>query len=62
MDGVEKAPRMLEIVKSFHNDMKAEVRGGDSLSNNFEVKNGLQQDCTLALTLFNIFFSAVVVS
>ena len=34
-------PRMLVIVKSFHTGMKAEVRVGDSLSDNFEVKNGL---------------------
>ena len=56
------SPRMLGIVKSFHDGMKAEVRIGDSLSDNFEVKNGLRQGCALAPTLFNIFFGAVVVS
>ena len=55
-------PRMLKIVKSFHVGMQAEVRVGASLSGSFEVKNGLRQGCTLAPTLFNIYFSAVVAS
>ena len=37
-----------------------EVRVGASLSGSFEVRNGLRQGCTLAPTLFNIYFSAVV--
>ena len=48
---------MLSVVKSFHEGMNAEVRVGGSLS---EVRNGLRQWCTLAPTLFNIYFIAVV--
>ena len=55
-------PRKLRIVKSFHEGMEAEVRVGASLSEVFEVRNGLRQGCTLAPTLFNIYFSAVVAS
>ena len=55
-------PRMLRIVNSFHEGMEAEVRVGASLSEGFEVRNGLRQGCTLAPTLFNIYFSAVVAS
>lgn len=51
---------MLSIIQSFHQNMNAEVRVGSELSDVFEVKNGLRQGCTLAPTLFNIYFSAVV--
>lgn len=35
-------PRMLRIVKSFHEGMEAEVRVGATLSEGFEVRNGLR--------------------
>ena len=53
-------PRMLKIVKSFYEGMHAEVRVGSQITENFEVRNGLRQECTLASTLFNIYISAVV--
>ena len=53
-------PTMLNIIQSFHQDMKAEVRVGSELSDGFEAKNGLGQECTLAPTLFNIYFGAMV--
>lgn len=53
-------PRLLQIVKSFHEGMHAEVRVGSSTTESFEVRNGLRQGCTLAPTLFNIYISAVV--
>jgi len=52
-------PRVLNIVRSFQEGMKAEVRVGTALSERFEVRNGLRQGCTLAPTLFNLYFSAV---
>ena len=55
-------PRMLCVVRSLHQGMQAEVRVGSSLSESFEVRNGLRQGCILAPTLFNIYFSAVVAS
>jgi len=51
---------MLKIVRSFHEGMLAVVKVGGSVSECFEVKYGLQQGCTLAPTLFNLYFSAVV--
>ena len=51
---------MLSIIKSFHEGMHAEVRIGEAVTNSFEVRNGVRQDCTMALTLFNIYFSAMV--
>ena len=41
--------------------MHAEVRVGSTVTDRFEVRNGLRQGCTLAPTLFNIYFSAMVV-
>ena len=55
-------PRMLRIVKSFHEGMEAEVRVGTTLSDSFEERNGLRQGCTLAPTLFKLYFRAVVMS
>ena len=52
--------RMLGIIQSFHQDMNAEVRVGSAMSESLEVKNGLRQGCTLAPTLFNMYFSAMV--
>ena len=52
--------KMLNVVKSFHEGMHAEVRVGSTVTDRFEVRNGLWQRCTLAPTLFNIYFSAMV--
>ena len=49
---------MLRIVKPLHEGMQVEVRVGASLSDSFEVWNGLCQGCTQAPALFNIYFSA----
>ena len=40
--------------------MNAEVRVGSTLTERFEVRCGLWQECTLATILFNIYFSAMV--
>ena len=53
-------PRMLAVVKSFHEGMHAEVRIGSDTTEKFEVRNGLRQGCTIAPLLFNIYFSGVV--
>ena len=52
--------KMLNVVKSFHEGMHSEVRVGSTVTDRFEDRNGLQQGCTLAPTLFNIYFSAMV--
>ena len=51
-------PRMLSIVRLFHEGMHAEVKvGPTATTESFEVRNGLRQGCTLAR---NIYFSAMV--
>ena len=52
--------KMLNVAKSFHEGMHAEVRVGLTVTERFEVQNGLQQGCTLAPTLLNIYFNAMV--
>ena len=53
-------PNMLNIIKSFHNGMKATIKIGSTQSESFSVCNGLRQGCTLAPTLFNLYFNAVM--
>ena len=53
-------PTMLSIIKSFHDGMQAEIRVGDTTTDRIEVQNGLRQGWTLAPSVFNIYFSAVV--
>ena len=52
-------PKMLNVVKSFHDGTHAEVRVGSATTKKFEVKNGLLQGCTLA-PMFNTYFSGMV--
>ena len=42
--------KILNVVKSFHEGMHAEVRVGSTVTDRFEVWNGLRQGCTLAPT------------
>ena len=50
---------MVEIVQSFHSDMKARVRLEGELLEEIEVNNGLRQGCTMASSLFNLYACAV---
>ena len=56
--GVHVSSRMLDIIRSFHEGMYAGVRVGSTVSDRIEVRNGLRQRCTMAPTLFNIYFNA----
>ena len=40
--------------------MEAKVRVRDTVTDEFEVRNGLWQGCTMAPTLFNLYFNAMV--
>ena len=60
LEKVGVPPTMLQIIRSFHDGMKAEVRVESSSTDSFELKNGLRQGCSLAPTLFNIYYSAVI--
>jgi hypothetical protein len=53
-------PIMIQIIRSFHDGMQVIVRAGKLHTDRIEVKNGLRQGYTLAPTLFNIYYSAVV--
>ena len=53
-------PTILSIIRSFHEGMQAGVRVGNSVTDHFEVQNGLRQGYTVAPTLFNTYFNAMV--
>lgn len=53
-------PMMVKIIMSLYEQMKAEVLVGGETTPVFEVTNGLRQGCTIAPTLFNLFFNAVI--
>ena len=60
LEKVGVPPTMLQIIRSFHDGMKAEVRVESSSTDSIELKNGLRQGCSLAPTLFNIYYSVVI--
>ena len=53
-------PKLLNILKSFHNNMKGIVTYDGSVSEPFDIKSGVKQGCVLAPTLFGIFFSCLL--
>ena len=53
-------PTMLSIIRSLHDGMQAGVRVGSTVTDNFEVQNGLRQGCTMAPVLFNVYFNTMV--
>ena len=54
-------PRMLAVIRQFHDGMQACVRLDDEeCSDKFDVGQGLRQGCVLAPLVFNMFSSAVL--
>ena len=52
---------VVELVKSFHVDMKAQLSiNGQLMEEEVEVENGLRQGCTLAPTLFSLYACLVM--
>ena len=52
---------VVELVKSFHVDMKARLSiNGQLMEEEVEVENGLRQGCTLAPTLFSLYACLVM--
>ena len=67
MDGLFKVlpktgcpPKLLIIIRSFHEDMKGTVVFDGSKSTAFNIKSGVKQGCVLAPTLFGIFFAVML--
>ncbi|KAI8519654.1 hypothetical protein Bbelb_029110 [Branchiostoma belcheri] len=53
-------PKLLSIIKSFHNNMQSTVSFDGSTSEPFPILSGVKQGCVLAPTLFGIFFSLLL--
>ena len=53
-------PKLLQIIQSFHDNMKGTVQFDGSTSDAFSIRSGVKQGCVLAPTLFGIFFSVVL--
>ena len=60
MDAIGCPPKLLSLIKSFHEGIFSTVQHEGSLSEEFEVKSGVKQGCVLAPTLFGIFFSLLL--
>ncbi|XP_061707843.1 uncharacterized protein LOC133518227 [Cydia pomonella] len=53
-------PKLLKIVRSFHEGMEATILHNGETSAPFDVRRGVRQGCVLAPTLFGIFFSVLL--
>jgi hypothetical protein len=53
-------PKLLSLIRSFHEGMKGTVLYDGQSSEAFDIRNGVKQGCVLAPTLFGIFFSMVL--
>ncbi|CAH1247554.1 SSTR2 [Branchiostoma lanceolatum] len=53
-------PKLLNIIRSFHDNMRSTVSFEGNTSESFPVLSGVKQGCVLAPTLFGIFFSLLL--
>ncbi len=53
-------PIIINLIQSLHEGMKAEVSVSGGTTPAVEVNNGLRQGCTIAPTLFNLYFNMVI--
>ena len=53
-------PPLINLLSSFHENMSACVRVGNSHTDSITINNGLRQGCTIAPVLFNLYFSLVI--
>ena len=47
--------KVIQLVRSFHSDMKASIRIEGELLDDINVENGLRQGCCMAPVLFNLY-------
>lgn len=52
--------QLIQIIRNFHLDMKAQVSIGGEPSEEFSVNHGVKQGCVLAPTLFSLYLTAVL--
>lgn len=52
--------KFIIIIRQLHDGMQARVQDGGKSSEPFSDSNGVKQGCVLALTLFNLMFSAML--
>ena len=60
LESIGCPPLLLQLVISFHEDMKACVQYDGSTSEYLDVRSGVKQGCVLAPTLFGIYFAALL--
>ena len=53
--------KFIAMVRQFHDGTLARVQNDGEFSDPFLVKNGVKQGCVLALTLFSMMFSAMLI-
>ncbi|XP_069166804.1 uncharacterized protein [Procambarus clarkii] len=53
-------PRVLSIIRSFHENMVAIMVFDGLTSDAFDIRSGVKQGCVLAPTLFGIFFAVLL--
>jgi hypothetical protein len=53
-------PKFLKMIREFHDGMCARVIEQGSVSEPFTVTNGVKQGCTMAPTLFAVYFAAML--
>jgi len=52
--------KLVNIIKQFHHEMKAQVSVGGESSDAFVVNHGVKQGCVLAPTLSSLYLTAVL--
>ena len=55
-------PRVIAMVRQFHDGMQTRVQNDGEFSEPFEVTNGVKQGCVMAPTLFSMMFSAMLMN
>ena len=53
-------PTLLQLIISFHSNMKATVQFDGRTSDPFDINSGVKQGCVLAPTLFSIYFAVLL--